>query len=218
MTLLPTVPRFSDRPASRASRNSARSTPKLRLAAWVPAIDWNTRSTGKPCPISPSVVVTWVSTQPCVGICSRAMMSSSSRTSEPMMAGSSLAGLMPMQASPDPSKMPSRIEAVMPLVSSKGWLGCRRTLIRPGKPMLLRNRVVTRHFFATRIRSWLRISFETAAAISGVMPRESFASASPLAASDNSQSRNAPTVSDAIAAKPCASWLSTIRRVTSSSS
>src|SRR5215212_7468833 len=58
LTLLPTVPRRSDSPASRASRNSARSTPKLRLAASVPAIDWNTRSTGAPCPINPSVVVT----------------------------------------------------------------------------------------------------------------------------------------------------------------
>ena len=34
--------------------------------------------------------------------------------------GSSLAGLMPMQASPAPSSMPSRIEAVMPRASSKG--------------------------------------------------------------------------------------------------
>ena len=86
----------------------------------MPAIDWNTRSTGSPCSINPSVVVTWVSTQPCVGICSRAMMSSSSRSRPPITAGSSLAGLMPMQASPDPSRMPSRIEAVMPLASSKG--------------------------------------------------------------------------------------------------
>jgi len=31
-----------------------------------------------------------------------------------------LAGLMPIQASPDPSSRPSRIEAVMPLASSKG--------------------------------------------------------------------------------------------------
>ena len=84
----------------------------------------------------------------------------------------------------------------MPLASSKGWLGCSRTLIRPFRPMVLRNAVVTAHFLATRIRSWLRISFETPAAISGVIPRETFASVSLVAASDNSQSRKPPTVSD----------------------
>ena len=42
--------------------------PKLVLAASVPAIDWNTRSTGAPGAISASVVVTWASTQLCVGI------------------------------------------------------------------------------------------------------------------------------------------------------
>ena len=84
--------------------------------------------------------------------------------------------------------------------------------------MVLRKADVTWHFFATRIRSWLRISFDTAAAISGVTPRDSFARTAAVAASDSSQSRNAPTVSDEIAAKAAASWLSTIRRVTSSSS
>ena len=95
--------------------------PKLRLAASVPAIDWNTRSTGKPCSISPSVVVTWVSTQAWVGILSRAiMLVDQAQQPADDVAGSSLAGLMPIQASPEPSRMPSRIEAVMPLASSKG--------------------------------------------------------------------------------------------------
>ena len=40
--------------------------------------------------------------------------------------------------------------------------------------MVLRNLVTTRIFRATAIRSWLRISFETAAAISGVSPGASF--------------------------------------------
>ena len=84
--------------------------------------------------------------------------------------------------------------------------------------MVLRKRVVTVHFLATRIRSWLRISFETAAAISGVIPRAAFCSVSEVAASDSSQSRKPPTVSDEIGAKLAASWLSMIRRVTSSSS
>ena len=47
--------------------------------------------------------------------------------------------------------------------------------------MVLRKLVVTAHFFAARIRSWLRISFDTAAAISGAMPRASFLSSSGVA-------------------------------------
>lgn len=64
----------------------------------------------------------------------------------------------------------------------------------------------------------MRISFETAAAISGVTPSESAASLSVLASSDRSQSRNSPTVIDATGAKAFASWLSKISRVTSSAS
>ena len=52
-----------------------------------------------------------------------------------------------------------------------GWLGCSREPSRPGRPRVLRNAVVTRQRLATLIRSWLRISLETAAAISGVMRR-----------------------------------------------
>ena len=39
MTLLPTVPRFKERAASRASDNKFKSMPKLRFVASVPAID-----------------------------------------------------------------------------------------------------------------------------------------------------------------------------------
>ena len=42
------MPRLSESAASRASASSDRLTPKLRLAASVPAIDWKTRSTGAP--------------------------------------------------------------------------------------------------------------------------------------------------------------------------
>ena len=80
-------------------------------------------------------------------------------------------------------------------------MGCSRTLIRPRSPMVSRKPVVTSHFFAARMRSWLRISFETAAAISGVIPRDAIFSVSAVAASDNSQSRKPPTVSDEMAAK-----------------
>jgi len=47
------------------------------FAASVPAIDWNTRSTGEPERIRPSVVVTCASTQACVGISSLVRISSS---------------------------------------------------------------------------------------------------------------------------------------------
>ena len=57
------------------------------------------------------------------------------------------------------------------------------------------------------------ISFETAAAISGVSPGASFWSASVVAASERSQSRSDPTVRAATGANAAASWPSRIRRV-----
>ena len=45
-----------------------RDRPKLALAASVPAIDWNTRSSGTPRLIASMELVTWVSTQAWVGI------------------------------------------------------------------------------------------------------------------------------------------------------
>ena len=97
-------------------------------------------------------------------------------------------------------------------------MGCNRTLIRPRKPIVLRNAVTTSHFFAARIKSWLRINFDTAAAISGVIPREIVLRTSELAFAESSQSRNDPTVSEEMTAKASGSWPSTIRRVTSSAS
>ncbi len=58
----------------------------------------------------------------------------------------------------------------------------------------------------------------TAAAISGVRPGASAVSAAVSAASHSSQSRNPPTVRCEMGAKAAASWVSMIRRVTSSSS
>ena len=106
----------------------------------------------------------------------------------------------------------------MPAVSSVGWLGCSRVVSRPGRPMVLRKRLCTGTLRATRIRSWLRMSLDTAATISGVRPGASALSAAPSAASDSSQSRKSPTVRCATGAKAAASWLSMISRVTSSSS
>jgi hypothetical protein len=93
-----------------------------------------------------------------------------------MACGLSLAGLMPITASPQPYSSPSRIAAATPLGSSVGWFGWMREESRPGSPMVLRKRVTTVHLRATAIRSWLRMIFETAAAISGVTPGASAAS------------------------------------------
>ena len=190
--------------------------PNDRLAASDPAIDWNTRSTGAPASIARSVVVRCASTHACVGTAKREISSSSIVSRSAVRCTLSVAGLMPMTASPQPYSRPSRIAAAMPAGSSVGWLGCRRTASRPGNPMVSRKAVTTRQRRATAIRSWLRISFETAATISGVSPGASAASASPVAASDSSQSRKPPTVRWATGAKAAASRPSMISRVTSS--
>ena len=106
----------------------------------------------------------------------------------------------------------------MPLRSSVGWLGCSRVLIRPGNPMVLRNRVVTAHCFATAIKSWLRMILETAAVISGVSPQRTPTISASEVASFSSHSRKPPTVSDEIGANAVWSWDSAINRLTSSSS
>ncbi len=104
----------------------------------------------------------------------------------------------------------------MPLASSVGWLGWMRTERRPGRPRVFLNRVTTRHLRATEIRSWLRMSLDTAAAISGVRPRAREVTDSGAASS--SHSRNSPTVSEDTGAKAARSWESRMRRVTSSAS
>ena len=96
------MPRFRLSAASRASRSTARSMPKLRFAASVPAIDWNTRSTGAPCSIAWIWLVTWVSTHDWVGISKRWITSSTSRTMSVSGPSPSPAGLMPITASPAP--------------------------------------------------------------------------------------------------------------------
>src|SRR5262245_28800884 len=102
ITLSPTVPRLSASAAARASARSARSMPKLLFAASLPAIDWNTRSTGAPLAMSASVVVTCASTQVWVGMSSLARTSSSMASSACARSVLSVAGLMPMTASPAP--------------------------------------------------------------------------------------------------------------------
>ncbi len=86
----------------------------------------------------------------------------------------------------------------------------------PGTPIVVRKAVVTRHFAATEMRSWWRISLLTAAAISGVSPVASAVSAWVSAAGESSQSRSPPTVSADTGVKAARSWVSRISRVTSS--
>ena len=57
------------------------------------------------------------------------------------------------------------------------------------------------HFSAVQSRSWLRISFETAAAISGVMPGAAAASFAAFWAGSSSYSSKPPTLRWLIAAK-----------------
>jgi hypothetical protein len=62
------------------------------------------------------------------------------------------------------------------------------------------------------------MSLLTAATISGVSPGDTAVSTSASAASSSSHSRKPPTVRCAMVAKAARSWLSTMRRVISSSS
>ncbi len=117
----------------------------------------------------------------------------------------SLAGLMPITASPLPYSRPSSTLAAMPAASSVGWLGCRRVDSRPRRPSVLRKAVVTRTLAATSTRSCTRISLDTAATISGVSPGASAARLASVAASPSSQSRKSPTVRCATGAKAAAS-------------
>ena len=82
--------------------------------------------------------------------------------------------------------------------------------------MVLRNRVTTRHLRATAIKSWLRMSLLTAAAISGVMPGATAASMALSVPWASSQLRKSPTVRWAMGANAAALCVSRMRRVTSS--
>ena len=84
--------------------------------------------------------------------------------------------------------------------------------------MVLRKRVTTAHFDAISIRSCSRLSFATAATISGVSPGASAVRTAGVASSDNRKSRKPPTVRCDTAAKAARSWVSTISRVISSAS
>ena len=109
-------------------------TPKLRLVASVPPIDWNTRSTGAPCCIACRVVLTCVRMHDCVGIAYFSITLDSKWLSLITCARLSVAGLMPITASPQPYNRPSRMLAAIPFSSSVGWFGCKRLARRPGRP------------------------------------------------------------------------------------
>jgi hypothetical protein len=112
------------------------------------------------------------------------MTADSSSSSDRVCAGESVAGLMPMTASPQPCSSPSSSDAVTPTGSSVGWLGCSREARRPGRPSVLRSPVTARAQRPTGTRSTLRMSFDVAATISGVTPFPSplTAASSPSAA------------------------------------
>ena len=210
------MPRFSASAWSRASFSSDRDTPKDAFTPSVPPMDWNTRSTGAPRSIASIVVVTCDNTQLCVGMAKRSRTVSSISSTRITASMLSVAGFTPITASPAPSSRPSSTLAATPRGSSVGWFGCRRIDSVPGRPMVLRKRVTTRHFAATEIRSDTRMIFDTAAAISGVRPEARAVTAAGSAAS--SQSRRPPTVRCRTGAKAAASWRSRISRVTSSAS
>ena len=106
----------------------------------------------------------------------------------------------------------------MPCSSWVGGLGCGHTAIRPLSPSVLRKRVPTLHFCAVKTRSWLRISFETAAAISGVMRGATAASLQHPGPNPAATRENPPTVRWLIAAKAALSRVSRMSRVISSRS
>ena len=144
--------------------------PNERLVASVPAIDWNTRSTGAPSSIARSVVVTWARTHDWVGISYCPISTSSMSSRRRLCCGESSAGLMPITASPQPRSSPSMIDAMIPCRSSVGWFGWSRTASRPGSPIVDRKAVTFEHFEATSTRSWFAMILLTAATISGVSP------------------------------------------------
>ena len=110
-------------------------------------------------------------------LAARAMMSSSSRSSPPITAGSSLAGLMPMQASPRSQQQAVEDRGGDAPGVVEGMVGLQPRAHPPAQADgVAKARRHLRTSCATRIRSWLRISLETAAAISGVMPRASASS------------------------------------------
>ena len=218
MHWLPTLPRFSDKPASKPSCNIDKLMPKDWLVFSVPPMDWNTKSTGTCCSMSCNVVVRWVKTQAWVGISNRWMRSLSKWFIWAIWRGSSLAGLMPITASPQPYSRPSISEMPMPFRSSAGWLGWMRDEKCPANPKVFLNRVGLMHFLATTIKSWLRIILETAATISGVSPHLITCNSWVVVVCCKSQSLKLPTVWPEINWKATASCESIINRLTSSSS
>ena len=168
--------------------------PKPVLAFSVPAMDWNIRSIGIFLFANWIPEVIWVSTQDWVGIWYSWIMWSNNFNNSERFCRLSVAGLIPITASPLPYISPSRIDAEIPIRSSVGWFGCKRVERCPSSPMVFLNRVTTRHFFATRIRSWLRMILLTAATISGISPIFKAVIFSVVASVLNSQLRKSPRV------------------------
>ena len=65
----------------------------------------------------------------------------------------SVAGFMPITASPPPYRSPSRMPEAIALRSSEGSLGCRRDENLPFRPRVSLNLETTLRFDATSIKS-----------------------------------------------------------------
>ena len=102
--------------------------------------------------------------------------SSSIDSSACARSGLSVAGLMPMTASPEPSSRPSRMLAAMPARRrSDGWAAAAPRAGRAGR-WCCGSCVTTEHFAAISDQVLSRLILATAAAISGVTPGASAAS------------------------------------------
>ena len=179
----------------RACRASAKARPRAPRAE----VSGRCRSCGWPPPcrrwigrpdrparrasIARSVVVTCASTHDCVGISYSAIISSISRSSDLTAATLSVAGLMPMHGV---------AAAVEQAVEDRGgdarwdrrWDDSAAAARKPaGQAEGVAKARDDAAFRGDRIRSWFRMSFETAATISGVRPGA-------RAASSPSSSRN----------------------------
>ena len=127
----------------RASSSVAAEKPKASLPFWLPAMDWKIRSQGAPCFTAFIWAVTWARTQIWVGMAQCSLISWKRRRILPTCSAESVTGFSPITASPAPKDRPSRVEAVMPSGSSVVWLGCKRQLRVPGRPMVVLQWAVT---------------------------------------------------------------------------
>ena len=131
------------RSSCRASSNVAAEKPKAAFPFSLPAMDWKIRSQGAPARTAFIWAVTWARTQIWVGMAQCSRISWNRRNTFPTCSGESVTGFRPITASPAPKLRPSNVDAVIPSGSSVVWLGCRRQLKVPGRPIVVLQWAVT---------------------------------------------------------------------------